>query len=250
MDPKIKISGVFDRAASRYGEGGANFFNIFGKKLVDFAQIKPQTNVLDIATGKGAILKPASLKAGHVVGIDISQEMVKAVKAEGYDARVMDAENLEFNDGQFDYVMCGFGLFFFPNKERALNEFKRVLKHKGKLCLSIWGDDSELDVWLREETQKMGKKHVAPPLNKSELRDLLEHHFVNVKIVDVTEIITYKSKDEWWESLWTHATRSILEELTEQELKQFRENAFKKIDSMEKGLEEPFHVHFAIAERL
>ena len=40
----------------------------------------------------------------------------------------MDAENLDFPASFFDFVLCGFALQFFPHLDRALEEFRRVLK--------------------------------------------------------------------------------------------------------------------------
>ena len=48
----------------------------------------------------------------------------------------MDAEKLEFPDNSFDFVFCGFALFFFPSILKAVSEFKRVLKPGGRLVVS------------------------------------------------------------------------------------------------------------------
>lgn len=50
----------------------------------------------------------------------------------------MDAEQPEFPDGAFDRVLCGFGVMFFPDQEKALSEFRRVLKPGGRIGLSTW----------------------------------------------------------------------------------------------------------------
>jgi len=42
--------------------------------------------------------------------------------------RQMDAEHLDFPESSFEVVLCGFALFFFPQLDRALAEFGRVLK--------------------------------------------------------------------------------------------------------------------------
>lgn len=49
---------------------------------------------------------------------------------------VMDAEDLQFHDLSFDYVLCGLALFFLPNLEVALKECFRVLKPEGQLVVS------------------------------------------------------------------------------------------------------------------
>src|ERR1051326_1012243 len=53
-------------------------------------------------------------------------------------ARVMDAERLEFAEGAFSRVLCGFGLMFFPHLDQALHEFRRLLELGGRVGVSIW----------------------------------------------------------------------------------------------------------------
>ncbi|HET8686266.1 MAG TPA: methyltransferase domain-containing protein [Methanosarcina sp.] len=45
----------------------------------------------------------------------------------------MDAENLEFPDNSFDYVVTTFALCTIPDPVKALKEIKRVLKPSGEL---------------------------------------------------------------------------------------------------------------------
>jgi ubiquinone/menaquinone biosynthesis C-methylase UbiE len=50
----------------------------------------------------------------------------------------MDAEELTFPDEVFDFVICGFGIMFFPDQDRSLAQMRRVLKPGGRLALSTW----------------------------------------------------------------------------------------------------------------
>ena len=118
------IVGIFDRAAPTYDQVGPSFFSTFGKKLVEFAHIEENDRVLDIATGRGAVLFPAAQAVGMggtVTGTDLAEAMVNEVRKEVQDRgfknvriECMDAENLQFPDAFFDVVLCGFALFFFP----------------------------------------------------------------------------------------------------------------------------------------
>jgi len=103
--------------------------------------------VLDVAYGRGGVLFPAAQRvgaAGEVVGIDLSEEMVRAVNVEArqrgqsLSARVMDGERLEFADARFLPVLCDFGLMFFPHLDQALHEFRRVLEPGGRIGVSTW----------------------------------------------------------------------------------------------------------------
>ena len=148
-DPTGRKAGVkrqFNSAAANY-DVGAGVFAHFGQRLVAVAEIAPGHRVLDVASGRGAVLFPADEKAGasgHATGVDLAEEMVQATNEEaarrGLRARVqvMDAEHLAFPDASFDRVLCGFGIMFFPDQPRALAEFRRVLKPGGRLAVSTW----------------------------------------------------------------------------------------------------------------
>ena len=75
-DKKQVIAESFDLGASVYDK--APFFGLFGRRLVDLAELQPGAKVLDVATGTGAALLPAAEQAGnegYVEGIDISEAM-------------------------------------------------------------------------------------------------------------------------------------------------------------------------------
>src|SRR5215208_6102197 len=137
---------IFNRLVSDY-DTGAGAFAHFGRRLVALAGVEPGQHVLDVATGRGAVLFPAAERvgaAGEAVGVDLAEGMVQATNEEatrrGVATRlhVMDAERLDFPDETFDRVFCGFGIMFFPRQDRALGEFQRVLKPGGRLGMSTW----------------------------------------------------------------------------------------------------------------
>lgn len=52
---------VFDRAAPTYDRVGVDFFAVFGQRLVDLCGVRAGESVLDIGTGRGAVLGAAAL---------------------------------------------------------------------------------------------------------------------------------------------------------------------------------------------
>jgi ubiquinone/menaquinone biosynthesis C-methylase UbiE len=97
--------------------------------------------VLDIGCGTGRTT--ARLFQNHqVIGIDLSPKMIEMAKTKypDVDFRLMNACNLDFPDGHFDYVLFSFnGIdYIVPSGKRldCLLEIHRVLKNDGVLIYS------------------------------------------------------------------------------------------------------------------
>jgi SAM-dependent methyltransferase len=58
-----------------------------------------------------------------------------ALTAERVSFQPADAQNLSFPDASFDLVLCQFGVMFFPDKIRANQEARRVLRPGGHYLL-------------------------------------------------------------------------------------------------------------------
>ena len=143
---KAQTKTLFNSVSPDYDSGPGRFAH-FGRRLVEVAGIHAGARVLDIASGRGAVLFPVAERVGaggEVVGIDLADAMAHATSEEaarrGLKARVsvMDAEELTFPDESFDCVTCGFGIMFFPDQDRSLAQMRRVLKSGGCLALSTW----------------------------------------------------------------------------------------------------------------
>lgn len=234
------VKNVFDQAASAYGEKGCSFFTYFAEKLVEFAQVKPGEHVLDVATGKGAVLFSAAKRVGRegrAVGIDLSEKMLQEARKKapfsGVELLQMDAEHLAFPEQQFDVVFCAFALPFFPHLAQALSECKRVLKGAGRLAVSTWGQPSSHDVWVVKRAEELGAR-VGLGVTALNTREALEKQlhsagFAKIEIQEETKIFWYETPSAWWESLWTRGMRFRLEQLAAKDLEQLKQEALLKV---------------------
>jgi ubiquinone/menaquinone biosynthesis C-methylase UbiE len=234
---------TFDASASKFDEIGTPFFKQFGKLLSDFSEIQKEDIVLDVACGKGATTFPILQKlsgTGRLYAIDISPKMIKECKQrlttqnfQNIEFQTIDAENLLFSDNSFDKVVCGFGLFFFPNIEKGLYEIRRVLKQNGLLIFSSWNNEYQLK-WYAEILSKyihdFGSKQQPDP------EGIVEQDFRTVegieKILRLTNFkkkqITienidcfYNNEEEWIETRWHTAHRMLFEKMNTEEYSKF-----------------------------
>ena len=115
------------------------------KKAIKQLQPYHPQLMLDIATGTGdfAILSAKLLSPQKMVGIDISEGMMKIgqqkVEKEGLQEIISfkkeDCTQLSFNDNSFDAVTAAFGIRNFQNLDQGLKEMCRVLKPGGHLSI-------------------------------------------------------------------------------------------------------------------
>lgn len=260
------IAGVFDRAAGKYDSVGPAIFSYFGERLVEMSGIFPGAKVLDAGTGRGAVLFPAARKVGPgggVVGIDISREMVRQTKKRIHGSGLknvfvlrMDARELSFMGGCFDFIMCGFSLFFCPRPLDALREFKRVLVKKGEVGLTSRAIDRETQ-WLGQLIERFVPKNTIEDGNRGDKALLPDLHtptgiecamsaagFTNIRIIEIQEFFTYRNREEWWASQWANGRRRCLEAMGPGNLEEFKIEVSKRLAYYKKkeGIRMPFRV--------
>lgn len=260
------VTHVFDRAAATYGQCESSFFNTFGKRLVEHANIQSRMHVLDVASGKGAVLFPLSKKVGDegkVVGIDISMQMIQEAKKLAATLPIqniklfqMDAEKLSFDDNSFDAVLCGFSLFFFPDIKQAFSEFFRVLKPNGILAISTWGKRDPFIQWVRHYTREMGAKQKLS-LHSFETKEEVESTFLAarfspLKVYQENNEFIYPSPEAYWNGLWSHGTRSLFEQLSPEVLQKVKAEVFIKMQQRMQadGIHESMQVIYGSARKV
>ena len=95
--------------------------------------------VLDLGCGGGHVSYRAAPHVGAVVACDVTQDMLDTVareaKARGLNNIAVQkaaAEDLPFDDGSFDAVLCRFTTHHWPDMEAGLREARRVTKPHGR----------------------------------------------------------------------------------------------------------------------
>ncbi|RJX20590.1 MAG: class I SAM-dependent methyltransferase [Desulforudis sp.] len=108
--------------------------------------------ILDVGTGTGVIALLLAELGHRVTGVDIAEQMVHHGREKAknlhlaVDFRIGDAEELPFQNDSFDVVINRHVVWSLPNPEKAMAEWKRVLRHGGKLVImdSNWGKTAPL----------------------------------------------------------------------------------------------------------
>jgi ubiquinone/menaquinone biosynthesis C-methylase UbiE len=149
--------------------------------VVELAGVDEHSRVLDVATGTGSQAIAFAKKAGLVIGIDLSESMLRIARRKNRFPNLIlrhaDATHLPFRDGAFDVSCISFALHEMPLsiRKRVLREMARVTKVGGTIVVSDYAPprdrferllsrlfqvyepaeyleflDSDVPAWLRE----------------------------------------------------------------------------------------------------
>lgn len=139
----------WDYASKVYDRSWQSQIEPAQSRLLEHAGLEPGDRVLDIACGTGLVSIPAAETVapdGHLVGTDLSDEMVAAAdrraRENGLDNTEFDrqdAESLDVQDKSFDKALCSLGLMYVPEPRKAVAEMHRVLVPGGTAVAAVWG---------------------------------------------------------------------------------------------------------------
>ena len=145
-----RVKGVFDSVAKNYDIMNdlmsLGVHRLWKKFTLEQTGLREGMQALDVAGGTGDITKGMAKQvgtSGHVYLTDINESMLEVGRDRLMDAgiggnvsfQVENAEELSFEDDQFDCVTIAFGLRNVTDKDKALGEMYRVLKPGGRLLI-------------------------------------------------------------------------------------------------------------------
>lgn len=124
-------------------------------RLMDMAEIKPASKVLDIATGIGepaiAVARRVGSK-GYVMATDISLQMLSIAKQRAVSENLEgiiefkegDAAKIDLPELTFDAALCRLGLMFLDDLDTALFNIHKSLVRGGRFATSVWATSEKV----------------------------------------------------------------------------------------------------------
>jgi ubiquinone/menaquinone biosynthesis C-methylase UbiE len=246
MDEKQAITQVFNLVSKSYDNHSLRFFPACAEKMVAYAEIKPGQKVLDVATGTGMVAIAAAQAVGNegsVDAIDLSENMLEQAKENvthkglsNIRFHIMDGEQLEFNDDEFDVITCSYGLFFMPDMPAALQSWLRVLKPGGKLIFSSFAPSAftpQSDIFLKH----LAEYDIVPPtprwLQLAEdalCKTMLEDNGFSDAQVSQSQLGYHlKELENWWQAIQSAGYRGLYEQLPQEHRAEFKKKHLAEI---------------------
>ncbi|MDD5746276.1 MAG: arsenite methyltransferase [Candidatus Omnitrophica bacterium] len=160
---------------------------------VAIASLKQGDIVLDLGSGAGFdafLASPKVGKAGKVIGVDMTPEMVKKARANAQkgkynnvEFRLGEIEKLPVDDNSVDVIISNCVINLSPEKDKVFTEAFRVLKPGGRLMVSDLVLVKELPQIIKESVEAY-VGCLAGAVKKDEyLRCITEAGFQDVTVI-------------------------------------------------------------------
>jgi len=192
--------------------------SIWARDLIGRVGLRPAARVLDVACGTGVAARLAAAKVGdggRVAALDVNRGMLAVARSlpapEGAPIEWHEgsADALPFGEGEFEAVLCQLGLQFFPRRQAALREMRRVLGTPGRIGTSVYTSIDRnpaanalaeaVDGHLGEGASeaKRSEHSLADPDEVSRLFDAAG--FAGAQLETVTQTVRFPSVERWIE---------------------------------------------------
>ncbi|MGZ4997545.1 MAG: class I SAM-dependent methyltransferase [Methylobacter sp.] len=147
---KKEVADHYSRRSQTYDNSA--WHDQMARKLVDYANIKNDSQVLDIGTGTGTVAFYAASKTGPqglVLGIDISEGMIERARLKLHDAKLPnirfelgDGESLSDASSSFDFILCGSAFIWMTDLHATLTHWRAHLKPHGKVGFHAFSENA------------------------------------------------------------------------------------------------------------
>lgn len=115
-------------------------------EMISEEGLSENSTILDVGCGPGELIIDLSKKFNSIIGIDISDEMIRIAVEKKNESDMNgksiafttgDIEKLDFQDNYFDVAICSGVVEYLENDDLWVKEIKRVLKTGGLLIVNV-----------------------------------------------------------------------------------------------------------------
>jgi ubiquinone/menaquinone biosynthesis C-methylase UbiE len=201
---------TFNVSADAYDSFMGRYSVQLSAQLADLAGVERGQRVVDVGSGPGALTTELVRRLGpdSVAAADPSEPFVEAARERhpGVDVRLAPAENMPFQDDEFDAALAQLVVHFMADPVAGLVEMARVTRPSGVVAACVWDlaggrapispfwqAARELDPATTDESNRAGARdsHLAELFTEAGLRD--------VEQSELSSTVEYETFEEWWQ---------------------------------------------------
>lgn len=193
---KTRIS-IHDKYSTNKMGLGNWYFTIF--------EIESGMRILELGCGTGSMWiehKDVISKCSQVVFSDLSDGMLAEAKGNigepaNVEYRVIDIQQIPFEDGYFDVVIANYMLYHVPDIDKAVAEVSRVLKKGGHFYAGTTGGNGIMEkiseilglglVYENTFSLENGTEQLAPYFSKVEI----ERYEDSLEVTNIDDLMEY-----------------------------------------------------------
>lgn len=112
------------------------------ERLLKLLRLAGSERALDVACGPGTLARIFSRSVKQICGLDLTPAMLNRAKQAAVEEKIENfqpvcgnALGMPFRDSAFDLVITSYSIHHIPDASATFREFKRVLRHSGKIGL-------------------------------------------------------------------------------------------------------------------
>jgi len=236
MNPKVDLAFFnpkfsYDNSAVGSEETSRHYWAAFGERSAARLNLQPGEIVLDVACGSGACALSAAMlvgSQGRVVAVNTVPKMLELAQRKAGERglqnilfRQGDMTSLDYPDGQFDAVVCVWGLIFCKDMRKGVAELWRMLRPGGRLVITVLGPRFFKPLYKVWKTAVLAEKpdlKIAMPwerLNQSfgVCQLMTKAGIPNAEVTLEENHLELGSPDEWWNIVMGTGMRRYVSEL-------------------------------------
>jgi SAM-dependent methyltransferase len=201
---------TFSVGAEAYDRFMGRYSRPLAQRFADFAGVARGQRVLDVGCGPGALTVELVARVGvdAVCAVDPSESFVAAVERRHPDVSVecAAAEELPFEDGQFDAALAQLVVHFMVDPVLGLREMGRVTRPGGVVAACVWdhatGGGPLSAFWdaAHELDADVAGESVLAGARQGHLGELFEAAGLGeIEEGAVSVDVEHPTFEEWWE---------------------------------------------------
>ena len=141
-------------------EKQARWVSVLGAGVLGWLDPQPGERILDIGCGDGYLTAELVKAGASVVGVDSSEDFIRAARERGLDARLQSAEKLAF-ENEFDAVFSNAALHWMLDADAVIEGVHRALKPGGRFVAEFGGHGNVAAIVTA--LTALGRRHGVDP---------------------------------------------------------------------------------------